>query len=429
MNALDIRIEIIANALPATNSFFARPQVQIEELPFGSGIPLGIEYVYSSELGIGGAYGAWGDSYDNENLPEFVEDCLGGPLPQEYKLRLAELGFVARHHLPKLTPAEHIELEIQVGARLLRAAAYANGWDPCEVDAVLIGMSVPVTDDYVERIASEAGIPENAIKVSIHKACDSSVAGLHIALNPDLATNQQLGANLAEQLYGKKVLVGGIEGLSRVCRTNGRDVQALQLFGTAAGVIGVIPGQTMKFLVGDVDEVFDEEGLLQVCMAYPHSHERIPGQSLVEVAETGEHSIRVAGLMHVPAPEAGPVAMTGMGITKFFVRNGVPPVKRVYKAYRELMAQQGTPGKDITVGIAHHANLKINQLKAKTLWNDGICIQMPWLLNEFGNVSAASNMIAFLRALPNLTSGDHVLFDGFGAGTYYDVLAVELGMN
>jgi 3-oxoacyl-[acyl-carrier-protein] synthase III len=52
---------------------------------------------------------------------------------------------------------------------------------------------------------------------------------------------------------------------------------------------------------------------------------------------------------------------------------------------------------------------------------------MPWVLSEFGNVSAASNMIAFLRKLTSLKPGDHVLFDSFGAGTYYDALAVELG--
>ena len=46
---------------------------------------------------------------------------------------------------------------------------------------------------------------------------------------------------------------------------------------------------------------------------------------------------------------------------------------------------------------------------------------------SYGNVSAASNMIAFLRKLVSLRPGDHVLFDGFGAGTYYDVLAVEMG--
>jgi len=52
---------------------------------------------------------------------------------------------------------------------------------------------------------------------------------------------------------------------------------------------------------------------------------------------------------------------------------------------------------------------------------------MPWLLSDFGNVSAASAMIAFLRKLRDLRPGDHIMFDGFGAGTYYDVVAVELG--
>jgi 3-oxoacyl-[acyl-carrier-protein] synthase III len=52
---------------------------------------------------------------------------------------------------------------------------------------------------------------------------------------------------------------------------------------------------------------------------------------------------------------------------------------------------------------------------------------MPWVLSEFGNVSAASNMIAFLRKLPSINPGDHILFDGFGAGTYYDAFAVSMG--
>ena len=79
------------------------------------------------------------------------------------------------------------------------------------------------------------------------------------------------------------------------------------------------------------------------------------------------------------------------------------------------------------MGIVHHANYKINKLKEKHLQNEGIVLPMPWLLSEFGNVSAASNMIAFLRELPNMKPLDHILIDGFGAGTYYDALAVELG--
>ena len=71
----------------------------------------------------------------------------------------------------------------------------------------------------------------------------------------------QLDQNIAESLYGKKVLVGGIEGLSRFV-VSSHDANALQLFGNAAGVVGVIPGQTMKFLAGRSREVFDDDGVI-----------------------------------------------------------------------------------------------------------------------------------------------------------------------
>jgi len=91
------------------------------------------------------------------------------------------------------------------------------------------------------------------------------------------------------------------------------------------------------------------------------------------------------------------------------------------------MQKLGTPEKSISVAIAHHANFKINALKGKQLQKIGINFPIPWLLNDFGNVCAASNIIAFMRQLPLVKPGDHVLFDGFGAGTYYDVMAVAMG--
>jgi len=116
-----------------------------------------------------------------------------------------------------------------------------------------------------------------------------------------------------------------------------------------------------------------------------------------------------------------------MGMVKLFVRTGVQVVRDVYLAYQLKLDELGMAGKSFAVAIVHHANYKINKLKEKHLQNEGIILRMPWLLSEFGNVSAASNMIAFLRELPNLKPLDHVLIDGFGAGTYYDALAVELG--
>jgi 3-oxoacyl-[acyl-carrier-protein] synthase III len=408
-------------------SFFDRPNVEKGVIQVGQGIPFGMERVSNPSVGIGGVYGTWGDSYDNETLPSFLEQRLGRPLSPNEKLNLSELGFRNRHHLPlSLTRDEHRQLEVEIGSRFLSEAIRACNWQPSEIEAVLIGMSAPICEDYLNQITKAAGIPESALKVAIHKACDGSTSSLHLALNPALPENKQLDHNIAESLYGKKVLVGGIEGLSRFI-VSSHDPIALQMFGNAAGIVGVIPGQTMKFLAGKSREVFDDEGVLQVAMYYPHSKQRTDGHTNVDVTEPLENNIRVAGLMHEPE-DGSSIAMAGpMGMVKLFVRTGVQVVRDVYAAYQTRLDELGMAGKSLAVAIVHHANYKINKLKEKHLQNEGIVLPMPWLLSEFGNVSAASNMIAFLRELPNLKPLDHVLIDGFGAGTYYDALAVELG--
>lgn len=408
-------------------SFFDRPNIAKGIINVGQGIPFGIECVTNPAVGIGGVYGAWGESYDNESLPAFLEQRLGHPIPATEKLNLSELGFINRHHIPlNLTREQHTQLEVEVGTRFLSEAIKACNWQPSEVEAVLIGMSAPVSEDYLNKITKAAGIPEGALKVAIHKACDGSTSSLHLALNPDLPENKQLDQNIAESLYGKKVLVGGIEGLSRFI-VSSHDAIALQMFGNAAGVVGVIPGKTMKFLAGKSREVYDDEGVLQVAMYYPHSRLKAEGETNIDVTEPLEHNIRIAGLMHEPE-DGSSISMAGpMGMVKLFVRTGVQVVRDVYAAYQAKLGEMGMASKSLAVAIVHHANFKINKLKERHLQNEGINLQMPWLLSEFGNVSAASNMIAFLRELPNMKPLDHILIDGFGAGTYYDALAVELG--
>jgi len=394
------------------------------EIPVAGGVPFGMESVTNSALGLGGAYAAWGPSFNNQQLPAFVSKRLGQPFTEAESMNLSELGFVSRHHIADLTDAEHLEVELEVGARLLRQAAKANGWEPSEVDGVLIGMSGPVSLDYVELISRRAGIRPEALTVSVHKACDGSMGALNLALNPELGQTGDI--NLAEELVGKKLLVGGIEGLSRFT-SRAKDKNALQLFGNGAGVIGVVPGENIKLLVGRSSENYDEEGLLQVRMYYPHSKEMAPGKSLLEVYQEDSNKIRVSGMMHEPV-DGLPIVMAGlMGMVKLFVRSGVQIVTDVFQEYSALMDKMGTPDHKIDMGIVHHANYKINLLKAKQLLKDGIQYPMPWLLNDFGNVSAASCMIAFLRQLPHIKPGDHVMFDGFGAGTYYDVMAVSMG--
>lgn len=408
-------------------SFYEQSGVEKGIIQIAGGIPFGVERVSNPKVGIGGVYGTWGTCYDNDSLPEFLEERLGHPLPPNEKLNLAELGFLSRQHLPlTLSREQHTQLEVEIGAKFLTEAIKACNWQASEVEAVLIGMSAPLADDYLNQITKAAGIPDSALKVSIHKACDGSTSSLHLALNPDLPENAQLGQNIAKSLYGKKVLVGGIEGLSRFVGLS-HDSNALQLFGNAAGILGVIPGKTMKFLAGKSREVFDAEGVLQVAMYYPHSKPKGEGEYNVDVTEPFANNIRVAGLMHEPT-DGSSIAMAGpMGMVKLFVRTGVQVVREVYSAYQTKLDELGMAGKSVAVAIVHHANYKINKLKEKHLQNEGIILRMPWLMTEFGNVSAASNMIAFLRELPNMKPLDHILIDGFGAGTYYDAFAVELG--
>jgi 3-oxoacyl-[acyl-carrier-protein] synthase III len=412
--------------LNPVHSFFDQTDVEVTQIPVGPGVPLGIQRVANLDCGLGGVFGTWGEGYDNAHLPRLIEDRLGEPLATEESMDLSDLGFDYRHHIAELTDEQHLEVEIEVGAHFLREAARASGWNPSGVDAVLIGTSGPVSDDFTERIAERAGIPDSALKVSIHKACDGSIAGLHLALNPSVPQNLQMEHNLGYELQGKKVLVGGIEGLSRFM-VQSRDKNALQLFGNGAGVIGLIPGQSMKFLVGHTRELYDEEGLLQVRMCYPHSGERAAGKSMIEISQPNVNHLRLAGLMNQPR-DGSPVIMAGlMGMVKLFVRTGVSVATEVYQAYQERLADLGQFDKKLAVAIVHHANLKINKLIEKHLLREGIHVPMPWLLSDFGNVSAASTMIAFLRKLAEMRPADHILIDGFGAGTYYDVLAVELG--
>src|SRR5688500_16853112 len=97
----------------------------------GQEIPLGIECVPNPAVGIGGVYGTWGDSYDNDSLPAFLEQRLGRPLSPNERLNLSELGFLNRHHLPlNLTPEQHTQLEIEIGTRFLREAIKACNWQP-----------------------------------------------------------------------------------------------------------------------------------------------------------------------------------------------------------------------------------------------------------------------------------------------------------
>jgi hypothetical protein len=63
-----------------TTSFFQEEGVETQEIRLhDAAVPLGLKDVSNPSVGIGGAYGTWGESTDNNRLPDLLQRQLGRP--------------------------------------------------------------------------------------------------------------------------------------------------------------------------------------------------------------------------------------------------------------------------------------------------------------------------------------------------------------
>ena len=72
-----VQASVLEKSTDTSSSFFEQPNVEVEWLPIADGIPLGITQVFNPEVGFGGAYGSWGESYNNQTLFTWIEQRLG----------------------------------------------------------------------------------------------------------------------------------------------------------------------------------------------------------------------------------------------------------------------------------------------------------------------------------------------------------------
>ena len=144
-------------------SFFERPNVEKGIVDVGQGIPFGIERVTNPSVGIGGVYGTWGDSYDNETLPFFLEQRLGRPLSPNEKLNIAVIGIAhqGKYNLDNVA-GENIVALCDIDDDYLRAEAqrfpmaatyndYRKLLERKDIDAVVIA-----TPDHTHAIITAA---------------------------------------------------------------------------------------------------------------------------------------------------------------------------------------------------------------------------------------------------------------------------------
>ena len=390
-----------------------------EILPIGEGIPYYPERVVGDkERGLGGVYAGWGQRVTNEELPGYVGDFLGRNLEPSEILELDSKGFTSRHLTLHLPHEEAAQAELMVGERAIKGTIEANGWYPDEIDALVIGITSPLSSDFTVEMARRAGIPESALKISVHTACDSSMRGLS-------------WVEQNEKLKGKKVLLGAVENLSRGLAGGGiveptKDTQALQLFGNGVGFIGIVPEVSLRPIVirQGGEDMYDKEGALQVAVNYS-----LLGSSQIEERQyPGNHTV-IAGRMPKPVDGTSVKMADNRGMLTLFGHNTADLTYEVLVETRDKLGLSGDPNEWFQWVVMHNANFKISRSQSARLervYKLPLDLTPYFVLSDFGNVSAASPMISWLRQSNKMTQGTRGLFVGYGAGGYYDVISAQV---
>ena len=220
---------------------------------------------------------------------------------------------------------------------------------------------------------------KNAAAMDLSAGCTGFVYGLEVARSMILARTQ------------KKVLVIGVEALSRI--TNWKDRDTCVLFGDGAGaaVLGLNESGDGR---GILDSFLGAEG-----DGYMHLMRKAGGaMHPFHVGEYDEEDLYIS--------------MNGRRVYGFAVRVNETIIKTLLKN-NDLTVD------DLTRIVPHQANLRIIQAAAKRL--DIPMEKFFVIMEEYANTSAASIPIALNAMIERgeLKKGDLILTAGFGAGLTY----------
>jgi 3-oxoacyl-[acyl-carrier-protein] synthase-3 len=267
------------------------------------------------------------------------------------------------------------EVTSDLAAAAGRMACENAGVKPEDLDAIILGtvtpdMQMPATAAFVQQKIGAKHCPA----FDISAACAGFTFGLG------------LGDSLIQRGNYKRILVIGVELLSRVLDWNDRNTCVL--FGDAAGAALLVPEE-------------GERGILDVEMHTDGSYTKdltIPGGGSVNPAS---HS-SVDEKLHV-------VHMNGRQIFTQAVRN-------MSRASLSVLERCGFTADDVTTVFAHQANMRIVEGVSHR-------IKIPldrFFINiqKYGNTSSASIPIAMSEAAEagQIHDGDLLLLTALGAG-------------
>ena len=255
------------------------------------------------------------------------------------------------------------------------------GIDKDEIDMIIVATA---SGDY-STFPSTACVVQhkleirNAAAMDLSAGCTGFVYGLEVARSMIVAKSF------------KKVLVIGVEALSRI--TNWKDRDTCVLFGDGAGAA-----------VLGLNESGDGRGIIESFLG-------AEGDGYM-------HLMRKAGGAKHPfhcneyAEEDLYISMNGRRVYGFAVRVNETIINT-------LLSNNNLTVDDIHRIIPHQANIRIIQAAAKRL---GIPMEKFFvIIEEYANTSAASIPIALnaMQERGELKKGDLILTSGFGAGLTY----------
>ncbi len=265
-----------------------------------------------------------------------------------------------------------------LAVRAARAAIADAGLRPADIDEIIVATDTPETFSpdtaaYVQHDLGARQVPSYDLGGS---GCAGWVLGLDIAATRAAA--------------GRKVLLIGVEIITRLMSWNDRATAVL--FGDAAGaaVIGSGPGAAEIIAVEA-----GTDGSQTEILGLPVGGTRRPFS--LEIAERGEHR---------------QIIMNGREV----FRNAV---LRMSEAAISVLTKAAVAADDVALVVPHQANMRIIESVRKVL--DLPEEKMFTNLQQYGNTGSASVPLALweARSEGRIQPDDLVLLSAFGAGFHW----------
>ncbi|UOE93178.1 beta-ketoacyl-ACP synthase III [Alkalihalobacillus sp. LMS39] len=239
-----------------------------------------------------------------------------------------------------------------------------------ELDLIIVATVTPdMAFPSVSAIIQEQLGASNAAAMDISAACAGFIYGI--------VTAQQFIENGAY----KKVLVVGVEKLSKITDMNDRNTAVLFGDGAGAAVLG---------------PVSEDKGILAF-----------------ELGADG------TGGMHIHLRDEF-LYMNGREVFKFAVR-------QMGESALGVIEKAGLTKEDVDFLVPHQANIRIMEASRERL--DLPPEKMATTVKKYGNTSASSIPVAMVEELNNgkIKDGDVIVLVGFGAGLVWGAVALRWG--